>query len=719
MTLHQLGRYRVQAEDRIGSGEDALRAMAEEQHLDFIIYGTMSTSGSGGIDCVLSVFDRAKGKTALSQSRKAAGVLDIFDTMDDLVVSVLESMTGAHIGFGSLTLENTGEKGSYTVLVDGVVAGENLTSLDQVLNGPRTVTIVQKRMLGESEIARLSVDVKEGETANFSFAVPLLMDDEKRKVEGLQAAIEAEWNDATATGDVDAKTMELSSLFGDLSYSPRLSTYKDEATELAGEWVLEKTREAIEGSAWEPKVELLDAAGAVSAGAKAYPNPAKIQKEFEDEAQLMETLFELQAGNALAGGYLNKGLECFGNALTVSIRYLSGNRMTDYAYALTMLQSFQKKAVAQDEETDDSDLKMVFGNSMRAGQLFYCLKNQVASGKTYALVASDFGKTLSVDGSSYEEAPASMDPGTETRTLNVLVEGEEKPIAVAASVKTRLLFVQDGFEAFGKIVTESTRAPTVAAKKTPVPLVLQRGSIRLRGRDDDWIGIKPIFYAAESTTKPQISGSLVTGGSLCRDKKYLYCRIDFGNGKLTLARGSCIRLELINDSTAVVFGIEAFAANNQGGGSGTKYVTLERVSTPTDSHALEIGSSAEGKSFVELSMPLVELSRYFDFSKPIKARLAYATGPTNGWYGFEIASSSPYVDIVLGDRNSDSAAAPSSAPKLRVTHAFGSISLTMAIDGTLYLDGVSVGQLYAGDNATLDSVKVGDRSVRIAATEIL
>jgi len=112
LTLTQLGRYRVQSEDASGSGEEALRAMAEEKGLDFIMYGKMSAGESGGIDCRLSVFDRAKGTTTLSQSRKAAGVLDIFDTADELVVSVLESMTGSHIGFGSLTLANTGRRGA-------------------------------------------------------------------------------------------------------------------------------------------------------------------------------------------------------------------------------------------------------------------------------------------------------------------------------------------------------------------------------------------------------------------------------------------------------------------------------------------------------------------------------------------------------------------------------------------------------------------------------
>ena len=84
------------------------------------------------------MFDRAKGKTTLSQSRKAAGVLDVFDAADALVVSVLESMTGSHIGFGSLTLTNTGEKGSYRGAGGRDPVGNDLASLERVLNGNDT-----------------------------------------------------------------------------------------------------------------------------------------------------------------------------------------------------------------------------------------------------------------------------------------------------------------------------------------------------------------------------------------------------------------------------------------------------------------------------------------------------------------------------------------------------------------------------------------------------
>jgi TolB-like protein len=798
LTLTQLGRYRIQSEEGSGGGEDALRALAEEEQLDFIVYGSMSKSGSGGIDCVLSVFDRAKGKTALSQSRKAAGVLDIFDTTDDLVVSVLESMTGAHIGFGSLALTNTGEKGSYTVLVDGAEAGKDLTSLEKVLNGRRTVAIVQKRMLGDREIARSAVDVKEGETAEFGFAIPLLMDDEKLKVEGLRADIAAEWDDATAAGDVEAKTAELLSLFGDVSYSPKLSPYRDEATELAGEWVLKKARLAIEESAWEPKVELLDAAGAVYAGAKAYPDPERIRKEFEEEALLVETLFALEAGNALAGGELAAGLVCFGNALMVSTRYLGGKRMTDYAYAMTVLQSLQEEAgAAASSLQGDKDLKTVFGEAMGAGKRFYGLKDAVAGGKAIALVASDFTKPLSVDGGEYAQAPIAVEPAAGTRTLSVQAKGGEKPIAVTSSAKARLLFVQDGFAAFGKVALgaapgaievsvdlesssfgqegfptsaeaspmvsldggdevavphvfenisagrHAIRIPNVRAgsklyvgleenvtvepgkrlifkralpvgqskihvdgipdgaklfidgdeqilagnpaggmlfdgtvnagyprldvisgnkdwysipyvaidntnirafsvKNMALQVTLQQKSINLKKGDKDWADIEPAFYNMELPFGKKIPGSIISSGCVCRDEQNLYIKIDFSNGTpvfLVSDRSSDRMLQLTENKTPY----QVVNLQLHGGKDGIERSAVWLQSAQTQ---IEEGSYSIGPSFIELSFPLSSISKYFDFSKPIRAKLQSQLNDP-----YMLLSYSPYINIVVADKN--------------------------------------------------------------------
>jgi hypothetical protein len=772
LTLQQLGRYRLQSEEASGSGEEALRAMAEEKHLDFIMYGKMSTGESGGIDCRLSVFDRAKGTTTLSQTRKAAGVLDIFDTADELVVSVLESMTGSHIGFGSLTLGNTGEKGSYRVLVDGYSVGADVASLERVLNGRHTVTVLQRRMLGDREIARSSVEIKEGETAEIQFAVPYLMDDEKAKVEGLKAAIGADWNVAKAMGDVDAKMAEFASLFGDVSYSPKLSSYKDEAKQLGAEWTLRKGRAAIEGSAWDPKVELLDAGGALYGAAKGYPDPAKIRKAFEESAQLVATLFELKAGKSLGEGDIDSGLECFGNALMLSTRYLGGKRMTDYAYAVTTLKDFQEKTGSAG--ASDKDMQTAFGALIQAGRRFYGLQNQVMAGTACALVASDFATRLSVDGGEYADAPLALQPVQGSRAVSVQSDGAGKAITLTAVDGEKLLFVQDGFASFGKITlgyipgsiqvevnqegakvalddedpvniphlfenvvpgvhtlsihdlavrgkvyagteekvsveagkrvkfhrdmkigsaklrvegipdgstiqVEGEERPLVAnpaggmvfegvidaglskievvhGNKTwnanvflssngtrtlnvatmSLRLSLQRYSVQLKGKESDWEGIEAIFSGSGYTKTPKIPGSQIAGGSICRDNKNLYFKMDFTNGWPLLAQGSIRQLELRQGSPHFQHvNLQLFVWTD--GIHSEMWVEKENRS-------YQRGSFVVGSSFVEFKFQLSWLSEYFDFSEPIQAKLQFFVYPN---YALT-ANATGAVEILIG-----------------------------------------------------------------------
>lgn len=777
LALRQLGRYSVQAEKSPGRGEDALRAMAVDRRLDFVMFGKLSKPASGGIECSLSVFDRAKGKTAISRTEEATGVLDIFDVTDALVVSVLESMTGSHIGFGTVSFKNTGEKGSYSVMLDGSTAGSDLQSLDKVLIGRRTVAIVQKRMLGDRKIAEESVDVKEGEKVELSFAVPLLMDDEKAKLEGLKAAVKAGWDDETKVAELDAKSAELSSLLRDVSFSPKLAAWRDEARQLGGEWTLRKLRFAIESSAWDPKLEALEAGSAVYAGAKAYPDPARIRKAFEEDARLLETLFDLKAGKALGDGDPESGLSCFANALMITARYLDGGRLTDYAYALTALKSIQEASGASGSVSkDDRNLKAVFGDLIRAGQGFFGLKDKVASGAA-VLVGSDFARALSVDGGDYAGAPLAVKPET-GRPLNVQPKGEAKPVALDAAGKGRIFFVQDGFSPFGKIAVALSAAPGAISvelsyvsssfdkqdtvdcsldggEELPIPhlfenvppgnhviripefrggdklydgleetlvvepgkrltyeaqpkvgkgelrieqiptgstvridgvdqgvvndpsgvavfegqleagfsqieivnndlkwttaaliprngknrysvkdmaFVLQHQTIKLKGALEDWEGVWPIFGPSKNQPPRKNSGSLIAGGTVCKDDKNIYVRIDFSNGKPVEYGPECWRvMDLFQGEYQINLGFGIWS-------NGTPHTSIWEKKT---NKSTECGNYSVGPSFVEMQFPLAWLPKYLNLAEPFQARVGYGD-KTGFWNG------SPSQHILIG-----------------------------------------------------------------------
>ena len=59
-----------------------------------------------------------------------------------------------------------------------------------------------------------------------------------------------------------------------------------------------------------------------------------------------------------------------------------------------------------------------------------------------------------------------------------------------------------------------------------------------------------------------------------------------------------------------------------------------------------------------------------------------------------------------------SSSAPT-VPTLSVTRSYGSLSIMAAATGTLYLDGVAMGELPAGSKAKLDSVEAGDRRLEL------
>lgn len=83
LPLQRIGSYSVRSVDRANQAESELRALAEVQNFDFILYRTMSAAASGGIQCEMAVYDRAKAKTSLSKTEKAAGILDIFEAVDN------------------------------------------------------------------------------------------------------------------------------------------------------------------------------------------------------------------------------------------------------------------------------------------------------------------------------------------------------------------------------------------------------------------------------------------------------------------------------------------------------------------------------------------------------------------------------------------------------------------------------------------------------------
>ena len=244
LTLESLEGYQVQVlgADPVERSEAALAAWTESTKVDIVLYGKLSLNAKGEVQASLSAFDRARAATIVTKKSNYVGLMDIFHTSDDLVVAVLADMPGKHIGFARLEFRNGGQAGSFEVAIDGRAVGKDLEAIAGWREGKHEIVVRQKRMLGELELYRQSATLVEGKTFEVDFSVPLITDEEKAKVDGLESSIRASWDRPEAASDVDALIAQYGDLFKNLDYCPALSSYRDKATKLAMDWAAQKQK---------------------------------------------------------------------------------------------------------------------------------------------------------------------------------------------------------------------------------------------------------------------------------------------------------------------------------------------------------------------------------------------------------------------------------------------------------------------------------------------
>jgi hypothetical protein len=272
-------------------------------------------------------------------------------------------------------------------------------------------------------------------------------------------------------------------------------------------------------------------------------------------------------------------------------------------------------------------------------------------GKIYPAVE----KSVVVEAGKRSELRQALEPGSGKLRVEGLPEGSillvddaERPLA--ASADGRLAFegpIEAGISKIEVVkgnTTWSTDARvgmdgsvTYGLKDMAALSTLPQRELRLRGNSADWAGIEPIFKGSGFTKTPTIPGSQIAGGSLCRDGKYLYVKMDFADGKPLMFPRSIRQLSLYQDSSRfrrVNLEVDAWPDGTIHPGI---WVEKERQFYPA-------GSYVAGASFIEMKFPISWFSGYLDFSKPIRAKLQFFLvnnyGPT--------ANYSNTIGIVIG-----------------------------------------------------------------------
>ncbi|MGA2548165.1 MAG: hypothetical protein ABSF43_16580 [Rectinemataceae bacterium] len=163
-------------------------------------------------------------------------------------------------------------------------------------------------------------------------------------------------------------------------------------------------------------------------------------------------------------------------------------------------------------------------------------------------------------------------------------------------------------------------------------------NIKMNKKAEEWAGLDNMFGdgAGGHASNMNMPGSRIVGGTLCRDDKNLYIKMDFSNGNPVFNGNKIARgLNLRQDSQSI--SLETMVWNDNG-----EYFGHARMWVEKEKHMYDAGSFAAGSSFLEMRFPFSWFSKYFDSSKPIRANLYCWIGdPSNCSY-------TQQIDIVIG-----------------------------------------------------------------------
>lgn len=165
-------------------------------------------------------------------------VFDIFDVMDETVSSMLESLTGIHIGYGGLFLNNIGEPGTFQISLNGIAMGENEYIFDSILNGKYKLEVIQTRFGKETVIYSELISIIENETIKMEFNIPYFTDTEISRIQSLLSTFEARKNGISDYSTAKETAKELNVMFEDISFCQSLAKYREEIEETIFNWEL-------------------------------------------------------------------------------------------------------------------------------------------------------------------------------------------------------------------------------------------------------------------------------------------------------------------------------------------------------------------------------------------------------------------------------------------------------------------------------------------------
>ncbi|TVR88741.1 MAG: hypothetical protein EA428_11560 [Spirochaetaceae bacterium] len=236
LTLRLIGEYKVVALPAATPVDpEGLRDLGLEQNLANIVLGRIHEQ-DGRLSLEMSVFDTLAEEIVLTRTEEPESLLAVFESTDILVADVVQEFSGVPVGFGDLVLRNTGEPGSYQVLLDGALLGADLERVERILIGSRELEIRQERMFGEYTVLRQDLQIVTAQTTALEFAVPELVPRESQALEFFERELTEQIEAPRSEERVRELFANAAALLEDTSYSPGLAAYRSRFATLEQDW---------------------------------------------------------------------------------------------------------------------------------------------------------------------------------------------------------------------------------------------------------------------------------------------------------------------------------------------------------------------------------------------------------------------------------------------------------------------------------------------------
>lgn len=188
LTLQLSGRYDIAAgelsdiDPYAPGGPGQLSVLARELRLDAAVIGRISNLDNGRIELEIAVWSNATGQIIGQQRREAFGSFDILDAADELVIIASSALVGYDVDFGALVLQPSRPDVPYTVSIDGIELGEQVTTVPQVLTGVRRVDITVESAGTPQLVFSAERRVRPGEALELSFGLPQVTEREQQAI---------------------------------------------------------------------------------------------------------------------------------------------------------------------------------------------------------------------------------------------------------------------------------------------------------------------------------------------------------------------------------------------------------------------------------------------------------------------------------------------------------------------------------------------------------